>query len=99
MMSWLKEQNRRTQEFVRGDFSSQLWMAGVAFAVLLVLGFVLGLFLKDFATTFVGFFTTTLASSGIVEEDGTIHLLHTVDAYKVVKSLINTATSTINQNA
>lgn len=74
-MSWLKEQNRRTQEFVRGDFSSQLWMAGVAFAVLLALGFVLGLFLKDFATTFVGFFTTTLASSGIVEEDGTIHLL------------------------
>lgn len=75
MMSWLKEQNRRTREFVRGPFSSQLWMASVAFVVLLVLGFVMGLLLKDFATSFVGFFTTTLASSGIVEEDGTIHLL------------------------
>ena len=75
MMSWLKEQNRRTREFVRGPFSSQLWMASAAFVVLLVLGFVMGLLLKDFATSFVGFFTTTLASSGIVEEDGTIHLL------------------------
>ena len=40
MMKWLKEQNRLTKEFVRGDFSSQLWMTGVSFAVLLVVGFV-----------------------------------------------------------
>lgn len=74
-MKWLKEQNRLTREFVRGNFSSQLWMTGVAFIVLLVVGFIMGLIMKDFAAEFVGFFTSTLASSEIMDDAGTIHLL------------------------
>lgn len=75
MMKWLKEQNRLAKEFVYGDLSSQLWMAGVSFTVLLVLGFVLGIVLKDFAASFVGFFSDNLAASGIMDEDGTIRIL------------------------
>lgn len=74
-MNWLKEQNRRTKEFVAGPFSSHLWMASVAFAVLLVLGVVLGCIFPDIAQQFVAFFTGNLSGSGIVDEDGKIHLL------------------------
>jgi stage II sporulation protein M len=75
MMKWLKEQNRLTREFVRGDFSSQLWMSGVAFAVLLVLGVVLGIVLEDFASTFTNFFAANLTDAGIMDENGKIQLL------------------------
>ena len=74
-MKWLKEQNRRTQEFIRGEFSSQLWMTGVAFAVLLVLGFVLGWLFRDMAENFVALFTSALTGNGIIDEDGSIRLL------------------------
>lgn len=75
MMDWIKEQNRLTKEFVRGDFSSQLWMSSVAFGALIVLGFVLGMILPDFANTFVGFFSQQMADSNVVADDGTINLL------------------------
>lgn len=74
-MNWLKEQNRRTSQLVRGDFSSQLWMTAVAFAALVVLGFILGFVLEDFAAQFVSYFTNSIADSGVMDEDGTIHLL------------------------
>lgn len=74
-MNWMKEQNRRTDEFVAGPFSSHLWMTSVSFAVLLVLGVVLGCIFPDMAQQFVSFFTGNLTGSGIVDEDGTIHLL------------------------
>ena len=74
-MNWMKEQNRRTDEFVAGPFSSHLWMTSVSFAVLLVLGVVFGCIFPDMAQQFVSFFTGNLTGSGIVDEDGTIHLL------------------------
>ena len=74
-MSWLKVQNGRTKAFITGDFSSQLWMTSVAFAVLLGLGVVLGYIFPDMAEQFVTLFTGNLTGSGIVDEDGTIRLL------------------------
>ena len=74
-MKWLKLQNRRTKDFVTGAFSSQLWMTAAAFAVLLVLGVVLGCIFPDMAQQCVGFFTANLSNSGIVDENGTIRLL------------------------
>lgn len=74
-MSWLKVQNGRTKAFITGDFSSQLWMTSVAFAVLLVVGVVLGCIFPDMAEQFVALFTGNLTGSGIVDEDGTIRLL------------------------
>lgn len=74
-MSWLKVQNGRTKAFITGDFSSQLWMTSVAFAVLLVVGVVLGCIFPDMAEQFVTLFTGNLTGSGIVDEDGTIRLL------------------------
>ena len=75
MMKWLKEQNRLTREFIRGDFASTLWMAGVAFGVLMVLGLVLGLFMEELVEFFVGMFSGNIANSGIMDENGTIHML------------------------
>lgn len=74
-MKWLKEQNRRTREFIRGEFAPSAQMTGIAFAALLVLGFVLGFVFRDMAENFLALFTANLAGSGIVDEDGTIHLL------------------------
>lgn len=74
-MNRLKEQNRRTHEFMRGEFSASLWMAGAAFAVLLVLGIVLGCIFPDMAENFVLFFSSNLASNGVVDESGNIRLL------------------------
>ena len=74
-MKWLKLQKRRTKDFVTGAFSSQLWMTAAAFAILLVLGVVLGCIFPDMAQQFVGFFTANLSDNGIVGEDGTIRLL------------------------
>ena len=74
-MKWLKEQNRRTREFMREEFSSSLWMAGAAFAILLILGVVLGLLFSDMAENFVRFFSSNLANNGVVDENGTIRLL------------------------
>ena len=37
-MNWLKEQNRKTREFIRGDFGDMLWMCAVAFGVLILAG-------------------------------------------------------------
>lgn len=74
-MSWLKVQNGRTKAFITGDFSSQLRMTSVAFAVLLVVGVVLGCIFPDMAEQFVTLFTGNLTGSGIVDEDGTIRLL------------------------
>ena len=74
MMNWLKEQNRLTKEFIRGDFYPQLWMSAVAFGVLMVLGFVLGYFMEDLAASFVGFFVQQMSGNGVMGQDGTIHL-------------------------
>ncbi len=74
-MSWLKAQTRRTNQFVHGDFSLQLWTAGASFAVLAILGFVLGCIFEDLATQFVSTFTANLSGSGVMNEDGTIRLL------------------------
>lgn len=74
-MKWLKEQNRRAQAFMRNEFASPLWMTGVSFAVLLVLGFLFGWFFEDMAENFVALFTANLTGSGIVDDNGTIHLL------------------------
>ena len=74
-MKWLKEQNRRTKEFMESDFSSSLWLAGAGFAVLLVLGVVLGCIFPDMAENMVLFFSSNLASNGVTDENGNIHLL------------------------
>ena len=74
-MNWLKEQNHKTRQFIRGEFSSQLWMAGVAFAVLAVLGFILGCIFKDLTVEFISFFTGNLSNNGVIDADGTIHLI------------------------
>jgi stage II sporulation protein M len=42
-MSWLKEQNRLTHEFCRGELSHFLHITACAFAALAVIGLVLGL--------------------------------------------------------
>ena len=74
MMGKLREQNRLAREFIRGDFSSQLWISAVAFPVLMILGFVLGILIDDLAANFVTTFTSQLADNGVMGEDGTIHL-------------------------
>lgn len=75
MMQDLKMQNRLTRDFLHGEFASTLKMTAVAFAILMVLGFVLGLLMENMAENFVGFFIQNVNTSGIMEEDGTIHLL------------------------
>jgi len=75
MINDLKTQNRLTREFMRGEFASQLKISAIAFAVLMVLGFVLGLLMEDLAESFVGFFVQNISMSGIMDDDGTIHLL------------------------
>lgn len=74
-MKWLKEQNRRTHEFMREEFASSLWMAGAAFVALLVLGIVMGCILPTLAENFVLFFSATLAGNGVVDESGNILFL------------------------
>ena len=71
----LKAQNRLTREFMRGKLSSHLWMSAVAFGILMVLGFVAGLVFKDLTNTFLGFFMENINTNGVLDEDGTIHLL------------------------
>lgn len=46
-MSWLKEQNRLTHEFCRGELSHFLHITVCAFAALAVIGLVLGLVRPD----------------------------------------------------
>ena len=46
-MSWLKEQNRLTHEFCRGELSHFLHITACAFAALAVIGLVLGLVRPD----------------------------------------------------
>lgn len=72
MMNWLKEENRRTRAFLRGEFGSTMWMCSVAFGVLLIVGFVAGLILKDFADGLVSNFAQQVEDMGILDEDGTV---------------------------
>lgn len=46
-MSWLKEQNRLTHEFCRGELSHFMHITACAFAALAVIGLVLGWFARD----------------------------------------------------
>lgn len=72
MMKWLKEQNRQASAFLRGDFSSTLWMCAAAFGLLIFAGFILGLVLKDFADGLVNSFAQQIEDMGIMGEDGSI---------------------------
>lgn len=72
MMKWLKEQNRQASAFLRGDFSSTLWMCAAAFGLLILAGFILGLVLKDFADGLVNSFAQQIEDMGIMGEDGSI---------------------------
>lgn len=74
MMQDLKTQNRLVHDFMRGEFAALLKMTAAAFAVLMVLGFVLGLLMEDMAENFVGFFVRNVNTSGIMDEGGKIHL-------------------------
>lgn len=75
MIARIKEANRLTREFIRSEFHDQLWMSGAAFAVLLVAGFAIGMIMTDLADNFIMFFSQNIANSGIMDNDGKIHLL------------------------
>lgn len=74
-MNWLKEQNRKTREFMRGDFGDMLWMCAVAFGALILAGFVLGMLNEGFVNSFVQRFTAQVDDMGIIQEDGSISAL------------------------
>lgn len=73
-MNWLKEQEQQTRAFIRGEFYSSLWMSAVAYLVLMVLGFVLGLLFKELAANFVLYFSQQISSAGILQQDGSINI-------------------------
>ena len=72
MMDWLKNENRQTSAFLRGEFASTLWMCAVAFGAMILLGLLAGLFFPDFAGRFIQQFAQQLQSAGIQSEDGSI---------------------------
>lgn len=88
-MNWLKEQNRRANAFLRGEFSATLWMCAAAFCVLLIIGFVLGLLKEDFAVGFVENFAQQVEDLEILGEDGT------VSAFALLKNNIRATLFTV----
>lgn len=74
-MNWLKEQNRKTREFIRGDFGDVLWMCAVAFGVLILAGFVLGMLNEGLTTGMIQRFSAQIEDMDIVRDDGSIRAL------------------------
>lgn len=74
-MSWLKEQNRLTHEFCRGELSHFLHITACAFAALAVIGLVLGLVRPDLCSWMIGQFVQQMEDMGIQQTDGHLSAL------------------------
>ena len=74
-MSWLKEQNRLTHEFCRGELSHFLHITACAFAALAVIGLVLGLVRPDLCSWMIGQFVQQMEDMGIQQADGHLSAL------------------------
>ncbi len=67
-MNFLKQQRHLTRVFLQGEFRNQLRITGIAFLVLLVLGFITGLILPHMAEQFVGFLAGQMGD--IAQQEG-----------------------------
>jgi len=63
------------RRFFREEYASTLHMTAIAFAAIVVLGFVGALFAKELAGTIVEMFSQMVQESGIVGEDGSFTAL------------------------
>lgn len=68
----MKQQFIKLRQFYKGDLSYHLFIAAVAFCVIILLTFLLGLFLPSLPENAVRLFTDMVQESGLLEEDGSI---------------------------
>ncbi len=74
-MNFIKGQYEEIHFFCRGGFGNTLKMTAIAFVVLAMIGFAGGLAFPDIAAGFIERFTAQVRQSGIIESDGTVHMM------------------------
>ncbi|MBQ6249224.1 MAG: stage II sporulation protein M [Oscillospiraceae bacterium] len=68
----MKEQFTKLRQFYRGELSYHLFIATVAFCVIIVLTFILGLLRPSIAANVMEFFANMVREAGLVDDDGSI---------------------------
>ncbi len=68
----MKEHFTKLRQFYRGELSYHLFIATVAFCVIIVLTFILGLLRPSIAANVMQFFSNMVREAGLVDDDGSI---------------------------
>ena len=68
----MKEQLMKLRQFYRGELSYHLFIATVAFCVIILLTFILGLVRPSIAANVMQFFSNMVREAGLVGDDGSI---------------------------
>ena len=68
----MKDQFTKLRQFYRGELSYHLFIATVAFCVIIVLTFILGLLRPSIAANVMEFFANMVRDAGLVDDDGSI---------------------------
>ena len=74
-MHWIKREYGQVGTFFTGGFSRMLKMTAIAFAVLMVIGFIGAFAFPDTAQSFLSRFTDSMQSAGVTVSDGRINPL------------------------
>ena len=71
-MELLKSEWARTRDFCKGDFRTVLKTTAIAFIVLALSGFAVGMILPQVAEKFFDIFVRQIQDSGIIQDDGSV---------------------------
>ena len=71
-MELMKSEWTRTKDFCKGDFRAVLKTTAIAFAVLALSGFAVGMILPQAAEKFFDIFVRQIQDTGIVQDDGSV---------------------------